>query len=112
MAVASYGAAATLCRGDLRCVTLGDLRRAHRVYAAYLDDRPVGLFTCSERGQGAWLNGYPEHLAAVCAAIARVMAEEFGACWGAMENPQLRAAIVAAGNGQITDEAGVLRWVG
>lgn len=112
LAATTHGDVASLCRPGLRCPTLGDLLTAHRVYGAYLDDAPVGFFTCSERGQGCWLNGEPEHLAAVCAATAEAIVAEFGTCWGAMENDQLRAAIVAAGNGHITDDAGVLRWAG
>lgn len=90
---------------------LEQMLRAHRVYVASLEGKPVAFVLCSERRM-IWLTGQPEHLGPACAGIAKVIHAEFAPAWGQVGNRQLRAAVVAASAGQIVDDRGTLRWVG
>jgi hypothetical protein len=103
-----------ICTARAPYPTLEQVRRVHRVYAAYLDGEPVAFMLCTEKRPG-WLNGKPEHIAAACAAMTEAIHHDYrgiGPAYGEIENAELRAAIVAASDGNIEDYGTGCRWIG
>lgn len=109
MVEAAY-APAVQCSPEATYPSLATLRRAPHLYAAYTGDEAVALAVVSERGQIGWLNGMPEHFADAGVALIRAVYLDFGASWGTMHNPNLRAALVAASGGRLHEDGSRLSW--
>jgi hypothetical protein len=103
---------AVQCTPGQRFPTLEAFRSAPHLYGAYLNGRPVASAVVSERGQIGWLNGVAEHFAAAGVALIRAVYDRFGASWGDMNNPALRAALVAASEGRLGEDGTRLHWLG
>lgn len=85
------------------------------LYVAWRVNQPVGLVIAREPdGLIGWLRTAPGLVGEVCTAIAGHIADQFGSCWGKVNNDAVRAAVVAAADGRIVDETEtqILRWVG
>lgn len=91
--------------------TIAEMRRAHRVYGAYLDGDPVAFVLCSERRM-FWMVGQPEHLPAACVSLSNVIHHEFAPAWGRIKNARLRSAIADSSGGMIEDDGTGCRWIG
>ena len=99
------------CHPDVGYPSVEQLRAAHRIYVAELDGVPVVFACCSERGQGSWMHGRVEHIAAAGAELIEAVAAEFGQCWAACSNEHLTSIIAEGSGGRIVAGDGEIRWI-
>lgn len=81
------------------------------IYIASHGSADIGFIAVEPSGQVAWLRAAAAHIGLVCAVCTAHAYADIGSCWGPVGNADVRAAAVAAADGHLVDDSGVLRYV-
>lgn len=89
------------CQPGFSYPSLGEIRRAPRVYVARNGTTPVVACLVGEDGRILWLNGKPSFLLEGATAIFSRVFADVGKCWGRMKNPVIRQRLFEAGGDKV-----------